>query len=110
MTATPEQVHAICELCYTVLKGTVPSSDAQWDRLQPYEDELCNLIDIKVPFKEKKKIISQPGTGFIDVNSPLLSGLSVILLQKSNTTVAITQLNVAFKGQGLEYECKKEAN
>ena len=81
MTATPEQVHAICELCYNVLKGTVPSSDAQWDRLQHYEGELCNLIGTKMPFKEKKKIISQTGAGFIeDVISPLLSGLSVILL------------------------------
>ena len=81
MTATPEQVHAICELCYNVLKESVPSSDAQWNRLQPNEDELCNLIDTKVPFKEKKKIINQTGAGFIeDVISPLLSGLSVILL------------------------------
>ena len=78
MTATPEQVHAICELCYNVLKESVPSSDAQWNRLQPYEDELCNLIDTKVPFKEKKKIISQTGAGLIeDVISPLFS---VILL------------------------------
>ena len=57
MTATPKQVHAICELCYNVLEESVPSSDAQWYRLQPYEDELCHLIDIKVPFKEKKKMV-----------------------------------------------------
>ena len=61
MTATPEQVHTICEFRYKVLKASAPSSDSQRDRLQPYEDELCNLIETKVPFKEKNKIIIQTG-------------------------------------------------
>ena len=28
-TATPEQVHALCEVCYNLLKGTIPITEFQ---------------------------------------------------------------------------------
>ena len=80
-TATPEQVHAICEVCYNLLRENIPSSSALRLRLGDFKHELIDLANESVPFKEKKKILSQTGGGFIeDALMPLLSGLGMILL------------------------------
>ena len=80
-TASAEQIHAICEVCHNVLSEVIPSSKERRNRLCNFKAELIDLAAPSVPFKKKKKIISQTGGGFIeDVISPLLSGLSLILL------------------------------
>ena len=81
MTATPEQVHAICEVCYNVLTECIPCTEAQRDRLLAYEKELVNLAGPHVPFRQKKQILVQHGGGFIqDLLSPLLGGISLLLI------------------------------
>ena len=80
-TASAEQIHAICEVCYNLLKEVIPSSEEQRSRLCNFKAELLDLASPSVPFKKKKKIISQTGGGFIeDVISPLLGGFSLNLL------------------------------
>ena len=81
MSATPEQVHAICEVCYNVLTECIPCTEAQRKRLLPYEEELVDLAESHVPFKRKKQILVQHGGGFIqDLLSPLVSGISLLLI------------------------------
>ena len=80
-TATPEQVHAICEVCSNLSKGTIPISQEQKERLREHVDDIRDLADSSVSFKTKKQIIAQQGGGFAaDVLSPLMSALSLIML------------------------------
>ena len=80
-TATPEQVHAICEVCTNLLKGTIPISHNQKERIRGHADKIRNLADSSIPFKDKKKIIAQEGSGFLtDVVSPLMSTLGMFLV------------------------------
>ena len=81
MSATPEQVHALCEVCYNVLTGCIPSTEAQRAKLRPYKENLYDLAESRVPFKQKKQILVQHGGGFIqDLLSPLVSGISLLLI------------------------------
>ena len=81
LTATPEQVHAICEVCYNVLTECIPCTEAQRERLLPYKEELVDLAESHVPFRQKKQILVQHGGSFIqDILNPLLSGLSLFLV------------------------------
>ena len=80
-SASPEQVHALCEVCYNLLKGAIPITEFQRDKLKPYRDEIRQLADLSVPFKTKKQILVQHGSGFVrDLMSPLLAGLGHLLL------------------------------
>ena len=81
VTASPEQVHAICEVCMNLSKGLVPIKDAQKERLREHVDDIRELANPSVPFKTKKQILAQRGDGFVsDVMSPLMSALSLFLL------------------------------
>ena len=76
-SASPEQVHAICEVCSNLVKGTIPLTPAQNKRLWNHADSIRNLVNPSIPFKTKKQILSQHGGGFMsDVVSPLMSALS----------------------------------
>lgn len=80
-TTSPEQVHAICEVCSNLSKGTVPISKAQKERLRKHADDIRELADPSIPFKIKKQTLAQKGDGFVsDVMSPLMSALSLFLL------------------------------
>jgi hypothetical protein len=79
-TATPEQLHTLCEVCYNLLRGTIPHSIKQKQKLIRFLDEIRELADSSVPFKTKKTILVQHGGGFVgDLISPLLTGLSLFL-------------------------------
>ncbi|RUA04254.1 MAG: hypothetical protein DSY43_06770 [Gammaproteobacteria bacterium] len=80
-SATPEQVHAICEVCFNLLRGAIPLSHTQKGRLRPHADVLRELADSSVPYKTKKALLAQKGGGFVsDVMTPLMSALSLFLL------------------------------
>ena len=80
-TASPEQVHALCEVCLNLLRGTIPVSQVQKGRLREHVDDIRELASSSVPFKTKKHILAQRGGGFVsDVMSPLMSALSLFLL------------------------------
>ena len=80
-TATPEQVHAICEVCSNLSRGLIPIKDAHKERLREHVDDIRGLANPAVPFKTKKQILAQRGEGFVsDVMSPLMSTLSLFLL------------------------------
>lgn len=80
-SASPQQVHTLCEVCYNLLKGAIPLSEMQKRELKHHVDFIRDLSNTSVPFKTKKQIISQQGSGFVQkVVSPLLSTLSLFLL------------------------------
>ena len=80
-TASPEQVHAICEVCMNLSKGLIPIKDAHKERLRKHVDDIRELADPSIPFKTKKQILSQRGGGFVsDVVSPLMSALSLFMI------------------------------
>lgn len=80
-SATPPQVHSLCEVCYNLLRGLIPLSEIQKRQLERHRDLIRNLADSSVPFKRKKQILSQKGSGFVEeIVSPLMSTLSLLLL------------------------------
>ena len=80
-TATPEQIHAISEVCSNIIKGIIPLSYNEKERLRGHIDDLRDLANSTTPFKTKKQIISQRGGGFVsDVVTPLLSTLGMLIL------------------------------
>ena len=80
-TATPEQVHVMCEVCHNLLKGHISISQGQKERLEPYKDDIRVLAHASVPFKTKKKLLVQKGGGLVEeVLPPLMSALSLFLL------------------------------
>jgi len=80
-SASPEQVHVICEVCLNLCMGTLPVTVGQKERLKPHVDVIRELADSSIPFKTKKRTLAQHGGGFVsDVMSPLMSALSLFLL------------------------------
>ena len=65
MTATPQQVHALVQVLYNVLKEYIPFPEENRQKLLPYKDALISLAEQNVPFKKKKRLLVQGGGGFI---------------------------------------------
>ena len=64
-TATPQQLHALVQVLYNLLMGHIPISEENKWVLLPYKDALLNLASPNVPFKTKKRVLVQVGSGFI---------------------------------------------
>ena len=64
-TATPQQLHALVQVLYNVLKRHIPISEENKRILLPYEDALLNLASTNVPFKTKKRVLVQEGSDFL---------------------------------------------
>ena len=80
-TATPQQVHALVQILYKVLKQHIPFPEENRQKLFPYKDALISLAELNVPYKKKKYILVQEGGGFIqDLFSPVISSLGFLLL------------------------------
>ena len=81
MTATPQQVHALVQVLYNVLKEYIPFPEENRQKLLPYKDALISLAEPNVPYKKKKHILVQEGGGFIqDLLPPVISSLGFLLL------------------------------
>ena len=65
MTATPQQVHALVQVLYNMLKQYIPFPEDYRQKLLPYKDALNSLAEPNVPFKKKKRILVLEGGGFI---------------------------------------------
>ena len=75
-TATPQQLHALVQVLYNVLIRHIPISEENKRILLPYKDALLDLASPNVPYKTKKRVLVQEGSGFIeDVLAPVVSSL-----------------------------------
>ena len=54
-TATPQQMHALVQIIYNVLKEKIPVSEDDKLKLAPYKDALVKLAEANVPLKAKKR-------------------------------------------------------
>ena len=81
MTATPQQVHALVQVLYNVLKQYIPFPEENRQKLLPYKDPLISFAEPNVPYKKKKHILVQEGGGFIqDLLPPVISSLGFLML------------------------------
>ena len=79
-TATPQQVHALVQVLYNVLKQLIPFPEQNRQKLLPYKDVLISLAEPNVPHKKKKCILVQEGGGFIqDLLPPVIRSLGFLL-------------------------------
>ena len=80
-TAAPKQLHALVQVLYNILMGHIPISEENKRILLPHKDALLNLARPNVPFKTKKRVLVQEGSGFIeDVLAPVVSSLGFLML------------------------------
>ena len=61
MTATPQQVHALVQVLYNVLKEYIPFPEENRQKLLSYKDGLISLAERDVPYKKEKHILVQEG-------------------------------------------------
>ena len=81
MAATPQQMHALIQVIYNLLKKNKPVSEEEKHTLIPHKEALCDLVEPKVPDKTKKKVLVQERTGFIpDLSTPVIRSLGLLML------------------------------
>ena len=51
-TATPQQVHALVQVLYNVLKQHIPFPEENREKLLPYKDALISLAEPNVPYRK----------------------------------------------------------
>ena len=64
-TATPQEIHALVQVLYNVVKQYIPIPEENRQKLLSYKDCLANLALPDVAYKTKKRILVQEGGGFI---------------------------------------------
>ena len=80
-TATPQQLHALVQVLYNVLMGRIPIPEENKRILLPYKDALLDLASPNVPYKKRKRVLVQEGSGFIeDVLASVVSSLGSLML------------------------------
>ena len=80
-TATPEQIHTLCESVYQVFKGNIPLNPSEKENLGEHENHMIQLAYGHVPYKEKKTILVQHGVGFVDtLLKPVITALAYAML------------------------------
>lgn len=85
--ASPDLVHCLCEVCHNILKGNIPISKNQLNKLKKHRNLMRKLVDIQGEkknknLKEKRKLISQTG-GFLPlILTPLLTIASELIANK----------------------------
>ena len=81
-TATPQQLHALVQVLRNILMRHInPIPEENKRILLPYKDALLNLASPNVPYKTKKRVLVQEGSGFIeDVLAPVVSSLGFLML------------------------------
>ena len=80
-TATPQQLHALVQVLYNILMEHISIPEENNRILQTYKDALLDLARPNVPYKTKKRVLVQEGSGFIeDVLAPVVSSLGFLML------------------------------
>ena len=64
-TASPQQLHALVQVLYNILKEYILIPEENKRNVLPYKDALVNLAETNVPYKTKKRILVQEDDGFI---------------------------------------------
>ena len=83
-SASKEVIDTVCECCLNVLKGTIPLSPHQKKCLGKHRHLLRQMVQKKIPVRQKKKMLVQRG-GFLlpmllgnvlkGIAGPMLGGL-----------------------------------
>ena len=80
-TASPQQLHALVQLLYNILKEYILIPEENKRNVLPYKDALVNLAETNAPYKTKKRILVQEGDGFIqDLLVPAVTSLGFLML------------------------------
>ena len=81
-TATPQQLHAlVVQVLYSIVMGHIPIPQENKRILLSYKDAFLDLASPNVPYKTKKQVLVQEGSGFIeDVLAPVVSSLGFLML------------------------------
>ena len=80
-TASPQQLHALVQVLYNILKEYILIPEENKWNVLPYNDALVNLTETNVPYKTKKRILVQEGDGFIqDLLLPAVTSLGFSML------------------------------
>ena len=80
VTATPSQIHSICECVINMLYGTIPLDERVRRSMIPHRDYLYALADSTFPYADRKKLLVQKGGGFLDQLLPvILPALSFLI-------------------------------
>ena len=64
-TATPQQLHALVQVLYNVLKRHIPIFEENKRILLPYEDALLDPASPNAPYKTKKRVPVQEGSDLL---------------------------------------------
>lgn len=64
-------IKSVCECALNVLKGNVPLTKRQKNKLSPYKRTLRKLGDKKVPLFKKRRLLVQKGEGFLSLLIPV---------------------------------------
>ena len=71
----------VVQVLYSILIGHIPIPEENKWIFLPYKDVLLDLASPNVPFKTKKRLLVQEGSGFIeDVLAPVVSSLGFLML------------------------------
>ena len=74
-------MYAIVQAIHNVLHSQVPVTEQARLKPIPYKDCIVDLVHPKVPYKYKKKILAQEGSGYIqDVFTPVITSLGFLML------------------------------
>ena len=80
-TASPQQLHALVQVLYNILKECILIPEENKRYVLPYKDALVNLAETNVPYKTKKRILVQEGDVFIqDLLVPAVTSLGFLML------------------------------
>ncbi|KAK3585825.1 hypothetical protein CHS0354_038350 [Potamilus streckersoni] len=85
-TASKDVIDTVCECCLNVLKGTIPLSAHQKKCLAKHRHVLRQMVQKKIPIRQKKKMLVQRGGIAIlpllaPMLAPLLGNIAQPLLQ-----------------------------
>ena len=64
-TATPQQLHALVQVLYNILKEHIPIPEENKRIMLPYKDASLDLASPNVPYKTKNRVLVQKGSGFL---------------------------------------------
>ena len=82
-TASPQQLHALVQVLYNILKEYILIPEENKRNVLPYEDALVNLTETNVRYKKRKRILVQEGDGFIqNLLVPAVTSLGFLMLWK----------------------------
>ena len=73
-------MHAIVQAIHDVLHSHVPVTEQVRRKLIPYKDSIVDLVNPKVPYKYKKKLLVQEDSGLIQDVLTVITSLGFLML------------------------------